>query len=85
MMTTALEELFLNTDLIGYIGPFAVIVVCALVMSKRKDLGLVCFLFEVLLIAQYLTLVDANKEYWWHIFLLLVGGVFPLALSGLKK
>lgn len=84
-MVTVLEELFYNTDLIGYIGPFAVVVACALIMQKGKGLTLVCFLFESLLLASYFPLLETTPAYINHILLLLFGGLIPLMLSGLSK
>lgn len=84
-MQTVLEELFFNIDLIGYIGPFAVVVVCALVMQKNKGLGLVCFLFEMFLLAQYFPLIVIDGRYIFHIMIIFFGGVLPLLFSGLLK
>jgi hypothetical protein len=80
-----LEEVFFNTDLIGCIGVFVVIVACVLVMQKSKGLGLVCFLFEAVLLWEYLELVESTPYYWVQIFILIFGGLLPLAFSGLKK
>lgn len=85
MQTEILEALFFNTDLLGYIGPFAVVVACFLVMDKNKGLGLVCFLFEVLLLAQYFPMLEDDAAYIWHIGLIFFGGLIPLLLSGLSK
>jgi hypothetical protein len=85
MIQTHFEDLFFNTDLIGYIGPFAVVVICTLLIQKEKRLALVCFVFEVLLLAQYFPLLEVTNAYIWHIFILLFMGVIPSAFSGLKR
>ena len=81
-MQTLLEEVFFNTDLIGYIGPLAMVFVGWFLVKKDKGLGVIAFIVESLFVAQYLALVEATPDYWWHIFILIFGMlytvVFPL-------
>jgi hypothetical protein len=85
MMQTNFEDLFFNADWIGLIGPFVLIVACTLLIKKEKSLALVCFVVEILLLAQYLPLIETTPFYVWQVFLLLFTGVIPSAFSGLKR
>ena len=72
------DELFLTTQMWGYLGPMALIVIGAFLIKKDLALGILWFVIECLFISNYLTLVSAEPNYWWHIFLLLFGGLFTL-------
>ena len=66
------EELFLSTDMWGYFGPLALIVVGYLITKKARELGIFFIIVDSLIIYQYLTL--ANYElYMWHVIILLLG------------
>jgi len=75
-------ELFLSTGISGYLGPLAIVMIGYVVMKRDKFLGVLWFVVECLFISQYLTLVSVTPDYWWQIFLLLIGGmmtcVYPL-------
>jgi len=75
-METMFEELFLGTDMIGYIGPLAMVMVGYVIAKKDQILGVLYFIVECLFMAQYFALLDATPGYWWHIFILLFGGLF---------
>ena len=67
--------LFFSTEMWGYLGPIAMVIVGYLVMTKDKNLGVVWFVVECLIIAQYFALLEATPDYWWQIFILLIGGL----------
>lgn len=75
-MQTILDDIFFNTDMLGYIGPMALILIGYVVAKKERILGVLYFVFECLVVAQYLALVEATPDYWWHIILILLGGLF---------
>ena len=69
------NELFLSTELWGYFGPLALVVLGFMLVKKDKTLGLVMFIVDSLVISHYLTLVDATPGYWWNIIILLIGAI----------
>jgi hypothetical protein len=66
-------ELFLSTEISGYLGPVGLVIIGSMIMKKDKSLGIFVFIVECLVIAQYLALVDATPNYWWQIIILLLG------------
>lgn len=72
---TTFEDLFLSTDMIGYIGPLAIVVVGYVLAKKDKGLGLIAFIVQCLIAAQYFALVDATPAYWWHVIIILLGSI----------
>ncbi len=79
---TTLEDLFLSTGMVGYLGPLALILIGYFISKKDKLLGVFYYMVECLIAAQYLALVEATPDYWWQIIILLLGGllfcVYPL-------
>lgn len=73
-------DLFLSTEMIGYIGPLALVVVGYLFAKKDKGLGVIAFMVQCLCAAQYLALVEATPDYWWHIIIILLGGMFSCVI-----
>jgi hypothetical protein len=71
-------ELFLSLEMWSYLGPLGLVIGGYIVINKDRNLGIIWFVVECLFIAQYLTLVNATPEYWWHIFILLFGGMFTI-------
>lgn len=69
-------ELFLSPEISGYFGPLALVIVGYFIAKKDRFLGVLYFVVECLFISHYLTLVEAAPDYWWHIFILLLGGLF---------
>jgi hypothetical protein len=69
-------ELFLSTEMWGYLGPFLVVYIGYLLAKKDLFLTVLWFVVECLLVANYLTLVAETPGYWWHIFILMLGGLF---------
>ena len=66
-------QLFFSANMWGYLGPIALVISGYIVTKKDKSLGIFMFIVECLVMAQYLTLVEANPNYWWHIIILLLG------------
>jgi hypothetical protein len=73
--------LFFSLDMWGYLGPIGLVIGGYFVMTKDKNLGVIWFLVECLVMAQYFALLEATPEYWWHIFILLIGGLSTAAYS----
>ena len=69
-------EMFLSLQLWGYFGPLALVIIGYILTKKELILGILWFVVECLFIGQYLLLVSATPDYWWHIFILLLGGSF---------
>ena len=67
------DELFLSTEIWGYFGVVALVVIGYLVVEKNKPLGIIMFIIDSLVAAQYLELVVETPDYWWHIFILILG------------
>ena len=67
------NELFLSTEISGYFGPLALVVIGYLLTKKEKNLGIFLIIVESLLIAQYLALIEATPDYWWQVIILLLG------------
>lgn len=70
------EELFLQETMWGLLGPFALVVLSYYLTKKDKFLGVIMFLVDCLFAASYLDLVGATPAYWWHITIILFGGIF---------
>ncbi len=62
-MQTDFLDLFLSTEMIGYIGPLALVFVGWYLVKKDKGLGVIAFIVESLFIAQYLALVEVTPDY----------------------
>ena len=67
------SELFLSTEMWGYFGPLALVIIGYLLTKKNKELGIFLIIVESLLISHYLTLLGDTPEYWWHVIILLLG------------
>jgi len=69
------SELFYSTDLWGWFGPIIIIVVSFIILldKKKKPLGIFFIILESLIVAQYLTLVEATPWYWWNIYIMIFG------------
>jgi H+/Cl- antiporter ClcA len=76
------NDIFLSQEMYGYLGVFLLIVGGYIIAQKSVFLGVIWFIVECLFVGQYLSLVDTTPAYWWHIFILLLGGlltcVYPL-------
>ena len=71
-------ELFLSVGISGYFGPMALVLVGYFVAKKDRFLSVLWFIVECLVVSQYLALVSATPDYWWHIIIILFGGLFTL-------
>jgi hypothetical protein len=69
-------QLFFSPEMWSYLGPIAVVVVGYFCMKEDKALGVLWFIVECLIIYQYLVLVATTPDYWWHVYILLFGGLF---------
>lgn len=79
-MQTDFLDLFLSTEMIGYIGPLALVFVGWYAVKKDKGLGIIAFIVESLFIAQYLALVETTPDYWWQIFILIFGMLYTVVI-----
>lgn len=66
-------ELFLSLELWGYFGPLALVIIGYFLTKKERGLGIFFIIVDSLIIATYLGLVEATPQYWWHIFILILG------------
>ena len=82
---TVFEDLFLSTEMIGYIGPLAIVVVGYVLAKKDKGLGVIAFIVQCLFVAQYFALVDATPDYWWHIIIILIGSILTCVVHLMDK
>ena len=69
------SEIFLSTEMWGYFGPLALVVIGYVIAKKEKPLGIFMIIVEALVLWHYLSLVSATPEYWWHIIILILGGI----------
>ena len=73
-------ELFLNPEPWGILGPLGLIFIGYLATKKNKNLGVFVFIVIIMFTWNYLNLVGETPAYWWHILMLLLGGVFTCVL-----
>jgi len=74
-------QIFLSLEMWSIFGP-ALIVICGFVVAKKdRGLGIIFFIVECLVVYQYFMLVDATPFYWWHIIILMFGGIIPCGFS----
>jgi len=66
-------ELFLSSNMWGYLGPIGLVVIGYLLIQKEKALGIFMIIIYSLVISHYLSLVDTNPGYWWHTIILILG------------
>lgn len=76
-MQIELSDLFLSNDVWGLLGPFAILVIGFFLISNKKyrPLAVLWLVVEMIMIAQYFTLVAATPFYYWNIFILIMGVV----------
>jgi len=77
--------LFLSLDLWGYLGPLGLVLAGYALSQKDRMLGLVWFMVECLFIANYFTLIEATPDYWWHILIILLGGIIVLVPALMRQ
>jgi len=78
------SELFLSTEMWGYFGPLALVVLGFMLAKKKKPLGIFMIIVDSLVIAKYFTLLEATPDYWWQIIILLLG-VIVCAFQSVSK
>ena len=66
-------QLFYSVNMWGYIGPVSLVVLGFIITKKEKGLGIFFIIVDSLVIATYLSLIDATLEYWWNVIILLLG------------
>lgn len=75
-MQTDILDFFFTPDGIGWLGPVALIILGFYMAKKSRGLGFVGAILEILFIANYLELIGAGEPaYWWHVALLILGGL----------
>ena len=73
-------ELFLSPEISSWFGPIGLVIVGYFVFKKDRILGVLFFVVECLFIANYIELAATTPDYWWHIVILLFGGLFTCVL-----
>lgn len=69
------SELFLSTEMWGYFGPLALVVIGYVIAKKERPLGIFIIIVDALILSHYLTLVSETPDYWWHIIIIMFGGI----------
>lgn len=80
-----LNEIFLTTGIWGFFGPFLLVVVGYICAKESKALAILWFIVDLLIISQYLDLIEATPSYWWNILIILLGGLFLCVFPALMK
>ena len=73
-----LYDLFMSANMWSILGPMFIVVVGYLAASKNKGLGVIWFLCECLFSAWYFDFATVDPFYYWHGFILILGGVLTL-------
>jgi len=73
--TSIFYDVFLSLELWGYFGPLALVVIGYVITKKERPLGIFMIIVNALVLWYYLTLVSATPEYWWHIIIVMFGGI----------
>ena len=60
----------------GYLGPLGIVVIGYVLAKKDRGLGLIAFMVQCLIAAQYFALIATEPAYWWHVLIILFGGMF---------
>ena len=68
-------QLFLSLEIWGYLGPLALVVIGYVLAKKDRSLGVIAFVVQCLFAAQYFALLEATPAYWWHVIIILLGGI----------
>lgn len=70
-----IDALFYATDIGGWIGPIAILIVFFMVLTKReyKPLGIFFIIVESLIAWTYLELVVVTPWYWWNVIIMIFG------------
>ena len=84
-MQTDLIDFFLETNMLGLLGPLAFIVAGFLFGSKNKGVALLFFIVDCVFMAQYADLAYATPFYYWQVLILLIGGFMVLIPAFTKR
>jgi len=71
-------DLFLSLEMWGYFGPLGLVIIGFFVAKKDRNLGVLYFVVECLVVAQYAILIETEPNYIWHMLLVLLGGIMTL-------
>jgi hypothetical protein len=69
------ENIFLDIGMMGYIAVFMLVLTGFIMNKLNRSLGVLWFVLECLIAYQYFQLLGDEPNYWWHIFILLLGGI----------
>lgn len=78
-------DIFLDTTFYGWIGPIFIVLMGYACVKAHKGLGVLWFVVQCLFMASYFELVATTPAYWWHILLILFGGLFTLIPELMKN
>lgn len=67
------EEIFLSTDIQGWIGPIGIVILAIMLSKKDRGIGIFFILLESLGIWYYATLLGTTPWYFWNMIILLLG------------
>ena len=79
------SEIFLSLEMWGYLGPFALVIIGVILADRDKFLGVFWFIIECLFASRYLELIEATPDYWWHILIIIMGGLMTCILPLFTK
>lgn len=66
------EELFLSSEMWGYFGVLAIVILGYFVINREKGLAIFFIIVDSLLIANYLA-IASYELYFWQVIILLLG------------
>lgn len=72
------QELFLSTEIWGYLGPLALVACGLFLVQREKVLFIFVLIVEWLFAYHYLELIATTPGYAWHAVILLLGSLFTL-------
>lgn len=72
------QELFMSTEVWGYLGPLALVVAGLFFVKKERVLFIFFFLIDALFAYNYLQLISTDGLYIWHSIIMLFGALFTL-------
>lgn len=68
-----LNELFLSTEIWGWIGPTALVIASLYLIKRDYFLGLLMIIVLSLFTYTYFELISTNGNYVWHSFITVMG------------
>lgn len=73
MLETILDELFLSTEVYGYLGPLIIVIAGSYLVKRDKPLFIIFFIVDALLAYHYWNLVSVDGVYIWHALIMTLG------------